>query len=150
LRENSASDKMSPLAGRLHAMLDNAMIGHCLLPAASAQAPVQEELELQVMQETFGDDFAELAGLFQTDTLKRISALHKTIADTNLTETGRVAHALSGSAASLGATRLSALCKALELQTQTGLRGDMASLLMAIEEEYARLEAGLQAMLRPA
>ena len=61
--------------------------------------------DLTAMREMFGSDFAELALLFQTDSKKRIAGMYEAVSKRDYGETIRIAHALSGSAASMGASR---------------------------------------------
>lgn len=103
--------------------------------------------DLDAIQEMFGDDFAELAELFQTDSPKRIEALHKASVSGDTARMASVAHALAGSTASIGATGLAALCKELELRSKAGTLADAKPRLAAIETEYARIEARLRRMV---
>lgn len=125
------------------------MLGRWLHAVSAGDAPFQgtgEADELDAIQEMFGADFAELAVLFETDSPKRIGALRAAARERDAVAIAKVAHALSGSSASLGAGGLAALCKALELQTKSGWPDDVESKIDAIEAEYARIETRLRAM----
>jgi HPt (histidine-containing phosphotransfer) domain-containing protein len=61
----------------------------------------------------------------------------------------QVAHAFSGSAVSMGARRLSSLCKELELRCKTGDTAGLAGMVDDIEREYHRISAKLIAMMKP-
>lgn len=106
------------------------------------------EDELDAVQEMFGTDFAELAGLFETDSPKRIAALRTAARERDTEAVARVAHALSGSSASMGANGLAALCQALELQMKSGWPERLESRIDAIVSEYARIETRLRAMVQ--
>jgi CheY-like chemotaxis protein/HPt (histidine-containing phosphotransfer) domain-containing protein len=110
---------------------------------------LEEQDEFAELQETFGDGFAELVALFRNDSPKRIVALHMASADGDAVQIAKVAHAFSGSSASIGAAGLAALCKELELCARKGQTENVESRLDAIEKEYARVEAKLLSMVSP-
>ena len=124
-----------------------AMLERWLRPAGrpAPQAAAHRD-ELDAIQEMFGSDFAELAELFRTDSPKRIAALRTAQASGDTAKLASIAHALSGSTASIGATGLAALCKELELRSKAGILEDVAPKLAAIELEYARIENRLRLM----
>ncbi len=124
------------------------MLDHWLLtPARPAPETAPHADELDAIYEMFGDDFTELADLFQTDSPKRIAALHDASAAGDTAKMASVAHALSGSTASIGATSLAALCKEFEIRAKAGQLDGAAPRLAAIEAEYTRIEARLRVML---
>jgi len=77
----------------------------------------------------------------------RIATLRQAHANGNLAQLASVAHVLSGSSMSIGATGLSALCRELELHAKAGSLGDTASRLVVIEAEYLRISSKLQSLL---
>jgi len=101
------------------------------------------------MKEMFGSDFVELVALFQEDTPKRINALHLAAGNGNQGEMIRVAHALSGSASSMGASSLALLCKTLENELKSGALENLPSRVKAIETDYLKIRAKLQSMIEP-
>jgi len=103
--------------------------------------------ELKVIQEMFGDDFLELIALFRIDTPNRISDLGHAIIELDLERIKHLTHMLSGSASSIGARKLSLLCKNLEEKTKFGKVETMDAALFAIENEYHRIEAKLLTMV---
>lgn len=127
----------------LRTMLDRWLL-HAAPPLAQA-AGLGDELD--AIQEMFGSDFIELAGLFQADSPGRIAALYDAAAKADASGMASVAHALSGSTASIGATGLAALCKEIETRAKAGRLDDLAPRLAAIEAEYARIETRLAAMI---
>lgn len=109
-----------------------------------------EKDNLENVQKTFGDDFCELAELYLTDSLKRLAALHNAAADNDAKQIAKLAHAFSGSNASIGAMRLSAMCKKLESCAKLGFPEDQPNLSMqlrSIENEYEKIRAELGAMI---
>jgi HPt (histidine-containing phosphotransfer) domain-containing protein len=105
------------------------------------------EDELDAVHDMFGADFAELAALYRDDTPRRIAALRHAHAAGDWAHTAQIAHALGGSSVSIGATRLSALCKALETRTKTGVLDNVEAQVTAIEAEYQRIDERLRSML---
>jgi HPt (histidine-containing phosphotransfer) domain-containing protein len=104
------------------------------------------EDELEEIYAIFGEDFSELSALYQADSPRRIALLREAMAAGNRALLAKVAHAFSGSCASIGATRLSALCKELEFLAQCAASDDLEEKLTAIEAEYQRVSAKLQSM----
>jgi CheY-like chemotaxis protein len=102
--------------------------------------------ELEAVQELFGNDFNELAVLYRRDGSKRIAILMKTAAEGDRQQLARIAHLLCGSSASIGAMRLSAMCKQLEVCVKAGQDSEAGQLLQAIVAEYAHIDARLQSM----
>jgi CheY-like chemotaxis protein/HPt (histidine-containing phosphotransfer) domain-containing protein len=101
---------------------------------------------MKAVQHFFGSDFPEIAMLFQTDTPKRIRALHDAVDDWS--RLAQLAHTLSGSCASMGAKKLSMLCQELELEAKNGLSAQKAQArLKLIAAEYDAVSRKLQSML---
>jgi CheY-like chemotaxis protein/HPt (histidine-containing phosphotransfer) domain-containing protein len=118
------------------------------LPAPHSKAEmVETEDELEVMQQMFGSDFVELAQLFLSDTPQRIAALNTAIENRDTLSFARIAHALCGSSASIGASSLAALCRELEIRAKSGIAADAAR-MQPVEREYARIEDRLHAMMQ--
>lgn len=128
------------LAGALARWLPSAAIGDAVSMDAGKD-------ELDTVRRMFGADFAELSALYRTDTPLRIATLRQAHANGNLAQLASVAHVLSGSSMSIGATGLSALCRELELHAKAGSLGDSASRLVVIEAEYLRISSKLQSLL---
>jgi len=106
--------------------------------------------DLTAMREMFGSDFAELALLFQTDSKKRIAGMYEAVSKRDYGETIRIAHALSGSAASMGASSLAFLCKTFEAQLKSGLTEHLEAKVKAIETDYAKIDERLRYLLKTA
>lgn len=125
----------------------NEILTRWLPPANTTTTMQQQDDELDATQQMFGDDFAELAQLFLGDSPKRLVLLNTAITEQDAISTGRLAHILCGSTASIGATALAALCRDLEIKAKNNELDDAVSRLNAIEVEYARIDAKLHAML---
>lgn len=103
--------------------------------------------ELEMVHAMFGKDFAELVALYRADSPPRIAALHNAIACGDMQHVTRIAHAFSGSSASIGATRLAGLCKDLEAFAKAGAFARADAQLGLIESEYTRVSDKLQQLL---
>ena len=103
----------------------------------------QVDDEFEIVQEMFGEDFLELADLFKRDTPKRMSDLDHAIKTLDIEKVKNLAHILGGSACSMGAIKLSQLCKSLEEKSKAGGLEKFDDALDAIRNEYHRIEAKL-------
>lgn len=128
----------------VHLHLLEEVLGHWLLPVATA--PDDRKDELEAVHMIFGADFAELSALYRTDSPNRIALLHEARAAGDHQRIAKVAHAFSGSCASIGADHLSTLCRELELLAQRGVTDSIDEKLDAIELEYARVAAKLRSL----
>jgi CheY-like chemotaxis protein/HPt (histidine-containing phosphotransfer) domain-containing protein len=107
-----------------------------------------ERDEMRAVQEVFGDGFGELVALFLQDSPNRIGSLRQAMQEQNQIAIGKVAHAMAGSCASIGASTLSNLCKSLEMESKSGIPADLATRIEMIEAEYAKAAAKLSAMVQ--
>ncbi len=87
------------------------------------ETPIDMQV-LQHLQETIGkgerEKMAELISIFLNHTTGFFADLEQAIAQSNRETLRHIAHTLKSSSASLGATRLSRLCRALELSSTAG------------------------------
>jgi HPt (histidine-containing phosphotransfer) domain-containing protein len=91
----------------------------------------------------------EVAGLFLLDGASRIRAMREAAQAGDARGMGAAAHALKGSCAMLGATRLAQLCAALESAARQGWLEQARQQAPLIEAEYERVSAALaQLVLR--
>lgn len=126
------------------------------LPHVATETVVQND-EFDAMKKMFGADFAELSALYMSDSPKRIASLRAAVAEHDAERIATVAHSLSGSCASIGATILATLCRELEMQTravQPNVQSDvppekLVQQLTAISNEYTRVENRLHALNLP-
>jgi two-component system sensor histidine kinase/response regulator len=104
--------------------------------------------ELESMRDLFGSSFVELAALYQDDVPKRLAALQTAAQASDASQMARTAHSLSGSCASIGATRLAAMCQDLEQRCKAGMIDDHEPRLGAIRAEFGRIQTKLDAMVQ--
>ncbi len=87
----------------------------------------------------------ELIGAFMEDATARLKSLREAVGRSEAPEVGRVAHALKGSCGSMGAMEMTRLSNTLE---RAGVSGDLSpapGLLDALEDEFGRVRAALEA-----
>lgn len=104
--------------------------------------------ELEEMRDMFGDDFTELGTLYLSDSPKRLAALNNAAMAADAASAASVVHSFAGSCASIGAPRLAEMCKELELRCRANNLDGIMARLDAIDIEYRRIEAKLNAMLQ--
>jgi CheY-like chemotaxis protein/HPt (histidine-containing phosphotransfer) domain-containing protein len=114
---------------------------------SSTSGKQEERDEFASMQKMFGADFAELTALYLADSPKRIASLTEAIAEKNAARIAAVAHSLSGSCASIGATGLAAICKELEIRSKAEQLDNIEEMMSEISMEYARVNTKLQSMV---
>jgi len=88
---------------------------------------------------------AKVIGLYDTEAPALLSAMRRAVTAGDADGLHRAAHKLKSTSATLGATRLAELCRALEAEVR--IEDDAASRLEAIEAEYDRVRPALQAVL---
>lgn len=124
-------------------------LGNWLRPVATEPPASSPADELDAVRAMFGQNFAELATLYLTDSPTHIAALHEAGAARDYSRVAKVAHAFSGSCASIGASGLSLLCKDMEMRAKANTLGNGEAILMEIDAEYARICEKLRAMTQP-
>ena len=113
-------------------------------------APLDEGVltALRRLQEEGEPDILEkLVGFFVGDARLQIAALRERVEAGEAREVERIAHALKGGSGSLGATRMAAICSALE---DAGASSDLRAapeLLERLEGEFGRASAALEAKI---
>ncbi len=106
--------------------------------------------ELRGLQSTTDSDFFNhLIDLFIEETPHRLAAIREAVAKSNAEALAHEAHALMGSSAHLGATRMDALCEILEEQGRAGSINGASAVLSVLEEEFARVRKALEAEKNP-
>jgi len=114
----------------------------------------QDFQQLDATRAFLGQHFAAVIAAFSSDTPVRLQALHAALLAHDSQQTARLAHALAGSCASIGATHMARLCRELQQQASQGgpdpggpdLGGcDPDAWWPRLEREYARIESYLQA-----
>ena len=102
--------------------------------------PILDPAALEGLREIGGDEFLrDLVDTFLADAPSLLAALRGSDAD----EVRRCAHTLKSNAATFGATRLSELCRELELLAKAGDLAGVPDLADRIEAEYALVAAEL-------
>lgn len=90
-------------------------------------ASAASQLDLDVMDQLLGLDDGELGlleemlGLYKEDTPGRIQAIEAALADGRLAEMADVAHAVKGSAGTMGAPKVRAVAAQMEAAGRTGV-----------------------------
>ena len=106
--------------------------------------------ELRSLQSSANDDFFNhLIDLFIEETPQRLSAIRKAVVSSDPISLAREAHALKGSSAHLGATRMNAICEILEEQGRNGSIAGAGTLLTVLDEEFLRVREALLAEKNP-
>lgn len=125
------------------------MMARWLLPPISLHAPTADTAEnnLENTHKRFSNHFAELAALYRTDTLRRLGAIQKAARERDSGAIATIAHLLAGSCASIGAMRLSLLCRELENHCKFGFPENFDILLKEIQAEYAEIDARIRTLL---
>ncbi len=93
------------------------------------------------------DVLPQLVEIFVSHTPGRLEDLRTAVEAGDVTETRKVAHALKGSAQTLAAARMAALCRDLELRAADGSLDGAPELAELIEAAFAAARDGLQAEL---
>ncbi|BDU78492.1 Hpt domain-containing protein [Mesoterricola sediminis] len=111
-------------------------------------------LDMDVMEQLLGlDDGAvglleEMIGLYQEDTPGRLDAVGDALGRSEWSDMADVAHAIKGSAGTMGAPRVRALAAQLESGGRTGTwEGDPAAILAALRAAYTESLGALEAFV---
>ena len=100
--------------------------------------------ELRSLQSpTDANFFNHLIDLFIDETPQRLGAIRAAVTSSDPAGLAREAHALKGSSAHLGASRMYALCEILEEQGRRGSMDRAGALLSVLEEEFSRVREAL-------
>lgn len=87
-----------------------------------AETPLFDESAIEKLRKVAGDQGAtfvtEMAQLFLDESRKSVAEIRKSCETGDWKQVTRLAHSLKSSAATLGLMRLSAACKALEMDTR--------------------------------
>jgi len=120
-------------------------------PAAPAGDALLSHLDLEVMEQLLSLDDGELGlleemlVLYKEDTPDRIQAVAVTLAAGEMTEMADVAHAIKGSAGTMGAPKVRAVAALLEGGGRTGKwEAPPEELLVQLRQVYADSVAALE------
>jgi CheY-like chemotaxis protein len=86
----------------------------------------------------------ELIDTYLNDATELLAAMRRALADGNVEEFRRAAHSLKSNSANLGAMRLSALAKELEMMAKAGALDGAADTVARAESEYAQVKVALE------
>ncbi len=88
--------------------------------------------------------FADLVETFLADTPERVRAIETAVRNADAEGLMKAAHGLKSSAANLGATRLSALCRELEAAGRGGALEGVDRMTVRLIKEYTAAEQALR------
>jgi CheY-like chemotaxis protein len=117
----------------------------------SAPPPIDRAVlaELQTLQDPNEPDFVgDLIAKFLGDVEPRLEGMREAVARADLAELGRLAHAVKGASASIGAQIMTTLSAKLEDQARSGIAADVAAILAGLMREYERARQALEAEQR--
>ena len=110
--------------------------------------PPLDPKALQALRDMAGEDASEIItkviDSYLEDAPQLLQALNAAITQGNATALLNAAHTLKSTSATLGATKLSQLCKDLEIIGRAGTTSDALVLASQVKAEYARVQAALQ------
>ncbi len=117
----------------------------------SAETPLFDPLAIEKLREVAGDQgkgfVAEMAQLFLDEATKSLDELRSGCDRDDWKRVTRIAHSLKSSSATLGLMRLSAACKALELDTRDATSSPRtATLAAAVFGEFEQAKATLSSL----
>jgi len=125
---------------------DGRTVGSSLAPDAVSRPTTAaiDPVDLERFREMMGEAGTELIALFLEETLDLLAELREAVAKGDAESLQRVAHTLKGSSATLGAMRLSDLCKELEIMGRRGALEGAAEKVAQVETEYERVRVTLE------
>jgi HPt (histidine-containing phosphotransfer) domain-containing protein len=91
---------------------------------------------------------AHLITLYLQEAPAQLAALHEAVARGDAGRVEELAHALRGSSALLGATRMASLCTSLQEDAGTHNLSRAVARVADLTREFSRVQAALEAMLR--
>jgi len=111
------------------------------MTSPTAETPLFDPAAIEKLRAVAGDQgagfVAEMAQLFLDEATKSLDELKRDCERSDWKHVTRIAHSLKSSSATLGLMRLSAACKALELDTKNGVSSPQtAALSAAVFKEF--------------
>lgn len=94
------------------------------------------------------DVLGEVLRLFIDEVPRRVERLKSAWQESNAVELQRAAHSLKGSSGNIGAHHMYEICKQLDERGKAGDFNGARHLLDSLVEEYARVEAEIQLLLK--
>jgi HPt (histidine-containing phosphotransfer) domain-containing protein len=111
------------------------------------KSAVEQEINDKAKQwiEEYGEDFlVELIEVYLEDTPNRVAQMHQAFQGGDAETLIREAHTLKSSSANLGAMRLSALAKQMELAGRSGNFQRMDDDMEQFKDEFVRVKVALE------
>jgi HPt (histidine-containing phosphotransfer) domain-containing protein len=111
------------------------------------KSAVEQEINDKAKQwiEEYGEDFlVELIEVYLEDTPNRVAQMHQAFQGGDADTLIREAHTLKSSSANLGAMRLSALAKQMELAGRSGNFQRMDDDMEQFKDEFVRVKVALE------
>jgi two-component system sensor histidine kinase/response regulator len=109
---------------------------------APAGGPIDQRL-IAPLRDLGDNDFRQLIRMFLDEAAGRVARLQAIQQQGATHELAGVSHALKGTSAAFGATRLSALCAEIEEVAIAPASVDLAMLVKAVVVEFERVRAAL-------
>jgi HPt (histidine-containing phosphotransfer) domain-containing protein len=121
------------------------------MTSPSAETPLFDPVAIEKLRAVAGDQgpgfVAEMAQLFLDEAVKSLDELKRDSDRSDWKNVTRIAHSLKSSSATLGLMRLSAACKALELDTKGGAPSPQTTTLSAaVFEEFEEAKPTLKGL----
>jgi HPt (histidine-containing phosphotransfer) domain-containing protein len=113
---------------------------------AVAASPIDERL-ISPLRDLGADDFCQLIRMFLDEAAGRVARLQAIQEHGPALELAAVSHALRGTSAAFGATRLAALCLEIEEAAGALQSVDLAKVVAAVVVEFERVRTALTAEL---
>lgn len=110
--------------------------------AASAVGPIDQRL-IAPLRDLGYNDFCQLIRMFLDEAAGRVARLQAIQQQGETPELAGVSHALKGTSAAFGATRLAALCAEVEEIAIGPASADMAMLVNAVVVEFEHVRTAL-------
>ncbi len=104
---------------------------------------------IEELLESVGGDrafLAELVDTYLSDSPQLLSQLHSSLAASNADEFRRAAHSLKSSSANLGALKLSAIAKELEMMGKAGALDGAEPRIAEAESEFKQVQDRLKSL----
>jgi HPt (histidine-containing phosphotransfer) domain-containing protein len=107
-------------------------------------ASVIDDFRGPEMSRSANDFVIKLIGDYLAESAKCMTALRDAVVQSDATAVRIAAHSLKGSSSTMGAKRMAALCDELETLARTTILGGAPALVVALDDEFVRVEAALQ------
>jgi HPt (histidine-containing phosphotransfer) domain-containing protein len=115
-------------------------------PPSAAGSVIDTKLLAELQGSGMDGLLAELIGLFSEDAPLNLERIRAALSGGDAAELARVAHALKGSAATLGARAMAATCLELETGGHAGRTAELGPALARLEQQTDEVLRGLAAV----